>query len=489
VGGDPRTPVLVGIGAVVQREDDPQRAQEPCALMAEALARAGDDAGDASLLAEADLVAVPRGFWSYADPGRLVAERIGAARARTLCAEIGVLQTTLFAEAARAILEGAEVVLVTGGEARHRAQRLRAAGREEALAAQPPGTAPDRTLRPEGEIVHPVEIARRFVVPVAQYALIENALRREAGLSIDAHRRELAAFWAGFARVARSNPDAWSREGPDEDALLDSERRNPMLAFPYGRLHCSQWTVDQAAGLVFCSAARARRAGIPESRWVFPRAVAESNHMRPLVARAGLARSPGFGVAWRRVLAQAELAPESIGVRELYSCFPSAVSVQLCELGLPAAPTPSVTGGMAFAGGPLNNFVLQAMTRVAQRLRERGGAAVVTAVSGMLTKQGVSLWSCEPGAAFGYADVSAEAERAEAPRRVVDAVESQGTVAGYTVVVDPGGALRSLALVDLDEGARALVASPDAALAREAMQSELAGARVRVAVDGSFAPA
>jgi len=485
---DPRTPVLVGAGVASQREEDPARAQEPCALMAEALARAGDDAGDSSLLAEAALVAVPRGFWRYPDPGRLVAESIGAKQARTLVAEIGVLQTTLFAEAARAIREGADVVLVTGGEARHRAQRARAAGLPEVLSEQPPGTTPDRVLRPAAEIVHPVEIARRFVVPVAQYATLENALRRDAGTTVEAHRRELARFWAGFAEVARSNPYAWSRKPPDQGALLDDAGRNPMLAFPYGRLHCSQWTVDQAAGLVFCSAERARRARIPESRQVHLRAVAESNYMRPLVARGSLARSPGFAFAWRRALALSGLEPDALSVRELYSCFPSAVRIQLREFGLPAEPTPSVTGGMAFGGGPLNNFVLQAAARVREALRERGGAALLTAVSGMLTKQGVSLWSCEPGAAgFGYADVSDEAERAEAPREVVDAADASGCVAGYTVVMDAGAPARCVALVDLEGGARTLAESADPELAGEATSRELAGTSVRVRTDGSFA--
>lgn len=482
---DPRTPVLVGAGVAAQRDEDPLLALEPCALMARALERAGDDAGARELLEAADLVAVTRGFWSYPDPGRLVAERLGASGARTLCAEIGVLQTALFAEAARAIREGAAVVLVTGGEARYRAQRARAAGLPETLAAQPPGTAPDRTLRPDREIVHPQEIARRFVVPVAQYALIENALRHDAGASIHAHRLELAEFWAGFARVAAANPDAWNREPPDAAAILDAERRNPMLAFPYGRLHCSQWNVDQAAGLLFCSAARARRAGIPEARWIFPRAVVESNHMRPLLARASLARSPGFAAAWRRALSLSGLAADAVALRELYSCFPSAVRVQLRELALPAEPTPSVTGGMAFAGGPLNNFTLQALARLTERLRAQGGAALLTAVSGMLTKQGVSLWSCEPGAAgFGYADVSQEAERAEAPRRVVDAADAAGTLAGYTVLYEPGAAPRTLVIVDLEDGARTLAGSDDAELARAGVQRELAGTRVRVQPGG-----
>ena len=196
----------------------------------------------------------------------------------------------------------------------------------------------------------------------------------------------------------------------------------------------------------------------------------------------------GFALAWQRALALSGLAPDAFRVRELYSCFPSAVRIQLREFGLRAEPTPSVTGGMAFGGGPLNNFVLQAAARVREVLRERGGAALLTAVSGMLTKQGVSLWSSEPGeAGFGYADVSDEAERAETPRKVVDAVDVGGAIAGYTVVTDPGAPPRTVAIVDVEGGARTLAESADPELAREATSRELAGARVRVRTDGSFA--
>src|SRR5664279_1039837 len=93
---DPRTPVLVGVGAVQQRLDDPRAALEPIELMIAALERAAADAGSRALLAQASSVRVPRGFWDYADPGRIIAERFGAATARTQVAEIGVLQTTLF---------------------------------------------------------------------------------------------------------------------------------------------------------------------------------------------------------------------------------------------------------------------------------------------------------------------------------------------------------------------------------------------------------
>ena len=51
---DPRTPVLVGAAAVVQKGDDPSQLAEPLDLMEESGRLAADDAGSSILLAELD---------------------------------------------------------------------------------------------------------------------------------------------------------------------------------------------------------------------------------------------------------------------------------------------------------------------------------------------------------------------------------------------------------------------------------------------------
>src|SRR5262249_34402546 len=120
---DPHTPILVGVGAVTQRDADPMRAKEPLALMAEVLERAAEDAGSRALLARADSIRAPRGFWEYPDPCRLLAERFGATNARTEIAELGILQTTPLGRAAADIAAGrSDVALVVAAEARYRAQ-------------------------------------------------------------------------------------------------------------------------------------------------------------------------------------------------------------------------------------------------------------------------------------------------------------------------------------------------------------------------------
>jgi len=480
-----RTPVLVGVGAVSQREADPARAQEPVALMAAALERAAEDAGSRSLLARADSIRAPRGFWNYADPCRLLAERFGAPRARTEIAEIGVLQTALLGRAAADIAAGrADVVLVAGAEARHRSQRAKAAGLEAPLTQQA-GVTPDSVLRPHAPILSEGELRAELMVPVRQYAMIENALRAAEGVSLEAHRREIARLWETFSRVASGNPDAWFREPVSAEAIADAGR-NPMLAFPYGKRHCSHWNVDQAAGLVFCSSATARALGIPRERWIHPLAVADANQMLPLSERRELHRCAGFARAAERAFEHAGRSVADAAHRELYSCFPSAVRVQLRELGIHDERPPSVTGGMAFAGGPLNHFVYQALVRMAGVLRsDPGSTGLVTAVSGMLTKQGVSLWSSEPAAApFAHADVSEATARATPAVALAPAAEGAARVASYTVLYEGAAPKRTLLLCDLPDGRRALARCEDPAFAQRATREELCGRDVRIRADG-----
>jgi acetyl-CoA C-acetyltransferase len=256
-----------------------------------------------------------------------------------------------------------------------------------------------------------------------------------------------------------------------------------MLAFPYTKLHNSQWNVDQAAALVMTSVATARAHGIAESRWIFPLAAAESNHMVSLSQRRPFHRSPGFAHAGRAALARAGLAVDDVTQRELYSCFPVAVRLQCRELGIAEDAALTVTGGMAFAGGPLNNFVLQAAVRMAQLLREaRGEVGMLNAVSGFLTKQGVTLWSAAPPRrAFGFDDVSDAVARETDEIALADDARGDARCVSYTVQFEGDAPKRTLFVCDLPDGRRALAASVDPALAEYAMANEVCGRALMLA--------
>ena len=477
----PNTPVLVGVGVAMRREDDPARALEPIDLMLEAVRAAGADCGAPGLLREVGSIAVPRGRWKYRNPAGEIARAVGATGATTILSSVGVLQQTLIADACQAIADGmVESALVTGADAGYRLLRARLAGGRAEERDQ--DDEPDVRLEPKAELRHPAEVAVGLKMPVGLYAILESARRAASGLSVDEHRDRLAARYARFAQIAAANPDGWTRTALDAATIRDDGPRNPMQAFPYTRAHCSTWNVDQAAALLFCSVARAQALGIDRSRWVFPVASAESNHMVALSARADLIRSPGADAAARAVLEAAGIAAGDIDLIDLYSCFPIAVDTFADALDLPLDRDLTFTGSMAFAGGPYNNYVFQATARAAHLLREGAGRIALTScVSGILTKQAFALWSTEPPpGGFVRRDVTAEAAAAAAEVPVVENYTGGGRIAGCTVLHARGETPRAVALIDTDDGARALAVSEAEETISEMQREEWGGRRVEV---------
>lgn len=487
---DPRTPVLVGVGVADRRCDDPEEALESLALMIEALEAAEADAGVRGLLASANSFRVPRGFWDYSDPGRLIADRFGAEGARTVLAEIGVLQQTVINGACRAIASGEEeVAIVAGGDAKYRNLRASKAGVELVDTEQADAT-PDEVIQPKESLWSHVESDRGMMMPTQFFTVMESALRHAEGLSLDAHRDRIAALWAGMSEVAAGNPHARHREPVAANEIRDPSERNPMIAFPYTKMHNSDWNVDQAAGLIFCSLAKARALGIPEERYVYPLAGTESNLMIDLSARAEMHRCPGIEIAGKRALELAGRSIDEVQHLDLYSCFPASVQLFARELGIGLDRPLTVTGGMRFAGGPLNNYVLQAVARMAEVLREDpGSTGLVTTVSGFLTKQGVGIWSTEPPErSFGYADVTSDVAKATETRNLVPAPVGLAHVAGYTVLYLGPTPAKVIAVCDLPNGDRTVASSDDQELARAMTEQEWVGREVAIGADSELLP-
>ena len=477
-----RTPVLIGIGLATRREEDARLALEPMDLMLAAVAAAGRDAGHAAALAGAQYIAVPRGRWTYRNPASEIATRIGAHHATTVLSSVGVLQQSLLGEACARIARGeAHTTLVTGADAGYRLLRAQLAGIE--LQDRDQHTDPDIFIAPQDELRHTVELRAGLKMPVGLYAIMESAYRARQGWSVNSHRDRLAALYARFSTIAAANPHAWHRQPYDAAQIREAGAHNPMQAFPYTRLHVSTWNVDQAAALLLCSVARAEALGIPRARWIYGLASSESNHMVPVSARADLSRCPGARSAAETAINGAQVGIDELDLVELYSCFPVAVETYAEALELSLARDLTVTGGMPFAGGPYNNYVLQATARVAELLRAGiQRKALVGSVSGVLTKQGFGLWSTRPGTQpFVHADVSGTVAATCATREVLDSFNGEAKVAGYTVLYGRGQTPRGVALLDTPNGQRVLATSDNACLIASMQSEEWVGRTLRVA--------
>jgi acetyl-CoA C-acetyltransferase len=491
---DPRTPVLVGAGVAQQRFGDPADAVEAVDLMTTAVERAGADAHAPELLTRAGAVFVPRGSWRYRDPGRIVAERVGAS-ARSVIAELGVLQLTPFTRACLAIARGElDVAIVVGGEAKYRDLRGRITGVAPGDTVQDDDVAPAESIRPADEIIPAPERTAGFMSAPLMYAAVETALRSDLGESVAENARATADLWAAFSRVAASNPDAWRRDPVPPELLEHPSAENPMLAAPYTKLHCSQWNVDQAAGFLLCSTESADRAGVPQDRRVYPLAAVESNHMLAVSRRAQLHRAPAVRLGAERVDDLTGIDVTASDVVDLYSCFPSAVRIQARELGLPLDDPDgrplSVGGGMTFGGGPLNNATFQALARMVTLLRDAPGTTgLLTFISGIITKHGTSIWSTTPPeVGFAFADISADVAASTPALDLVDDHRGAAVIDAYTVAHDSGEPRYATVVARTADDARVVVRNDDAALAADMAVNEWCGREI--AVDGQrFEPA
>lgn len=471
---DPGAPVVVGAAAVQQRETAPPWGVDALSLMRAAVESAADDAESRSLLAAADVVMIPQGTWpATGNPASVVLPWNPSVR--SIVAEIGVLQQTLLSRACAMVAGGdADVVVVVGGEAKYRALQAQIAG----VApddAQPDGAATERMV-PSQEIITREEIERGLPVPARQYAMIDTALRAHDGLSPAEHVDVLAELQARSSAVAAANPLAWNRVAVTAAAIRDA----PMMAWPYTKLHCSQWNVDQAAAIIVCSTAAAARHGVGDDRFVFPAVGVESNLMVPMTLRADVHRSPAIDALGDAVRHHTGLDPAGIDLVELYSCFPAAVRVQQREFGIdPMRPT-TITGGMTFAGGPLNNATLQATVAMVHALRERGsGHGMVTNVSGMLTKVGLTVWSAQPPAVpFRAIDVTAAATANTAVSPFDATYAGPATVVTYTVAFDRAEPTQGIVLAESSNGVRALASTTDPSLIDDMLKHDWCRRRV-----------
>ena len=483
------------MGQVSQRVDRGEPALEPVDLLAEAARRAAADTGataDRDVLAAVDSVRVVSLLsWRYRDPGRLVAERVGASPRQTMYTTAGgnTPQSLLNATALDIQAGHLDVALLGGAEAWRTRMAYRAEG------GRPPWTieADDApAAEPFGDdlaMSHPAEMERGLLMPVQMYPMFETALRAAARRTPEAHLVHLSELWARFSDVAATNPYAWIQQSFTPEEIRTTGPDNRMVGYPYPKLMNSNNHVEQGAALLLCSAERADALGVPRERWVFPVAGTDA-HDHPFVShRADLRSSPAIAAAGRSALALAGIGVDDVAHVDLYSCFPSAVQIAADALGLGGDRALTVTGGLSFAGGPWNNYVTHAIATMAGVLRAEPGYGLCSANGGFVTKHAVGVYSAEPPAA-GFRWGHPQEEIDASPRRELavgqDAV-GPAEVEAYVVMHSRAGEPENaLAAVLRPDGARAWGTTNDADTMAAMVAEEWVGRPVHLAADGTI---
>ncbi len=487
---DPRTPVLIGYGQVNHRDDiDPaKRSVEPVELMA----AAAGQAADARVIEAVDSIRVVNILSArYRDPGLLLGQRIGAADFTTLYSPIGGnVPQSLVNQACLDIWRGrAGVVLLAGAETWRTRRGLRAKGSKLVWTAQDESVPVAEVSGEDVPMAGDAETRIGLDRPAFVYPLFEQALRIANGESIDHHRKRVGELWARFNAVAVGNPHAWIRKPVTAEEICQPGPHNRMISWPYTKLMNSNNMVDQGAALILTSVERATHLGVPSEHWVFPHAGTDAHDTFAVAERDELYRSTAIHVAGARALELAGLGIDDVDYVDLYSCFPSAVQVAAAELGLsaddPARPL-TVTGGLTFAGGPWNNYVMHSIATMAELLvANPGRRGLITANGGYLTKHSFGVYGTEPPAEFRWEDAQPAVDR-EPTRKGLVEWEGVGTVEAWTTPFNrEGRPEKAFLAVRTPDGARALAVITDAAAAQASVREDLGGAEVAVTADGS----
>jgi acetyl-CoA C-acetyltransferase len=393
----------------------------------------------------------------------------------------------------------ADVIVISGGEATRTRSRLRKAGVEPEWSTQPDSTEEPETIGDLRPLVNEIENARSVRLPVHVYPLFEVALRARLGLSVDDHINRIGSLWSAFSQVAATNPNAWLRTPLSGSDITTASTDNRMIAWPYTKRLCSNNQVDQGAAVIITSVAAAERAGVPRDRWVFLHAGTEAIDHWNVSHRVDLCSSPALRTAGRDAFALAGVTPDDIAHIDLYSCFPAAVQIGAIELGLTPSNTNgagwggvgasrplTVTGGMTFAGGPLNNYPTHGLATMVETLRNDAGAlGLCTANGGYTTEHAVLIASTEPPSAGAYRYSNPQAEVDALPSVVSDdSWEGEVTIESATVVFEDVPT-HALIATRTPKGQRAWGMSTDTDFMNAAMTTELVGMRAQRSAHGT----
>ena len=493
---DSQTPILVGAGQFTQRDVDPLVALSPLSLMEKAARSAAADAGvGAPIFAQVDSIAVVNIMSAkYVNAPRALAHRLESQARNEIYTPVGGnTPQYLVNHFAKQISEGRiRVGLIAGAEAF--ATRRLARRNELQLDwsdtsdGEPVVLGDDRPGWTQHEADH------GLVLPTAIYPLFENALRAHHGWSIETHREKLGKLCERMSAVAARHKGAWFPQARSASEISQVTSKNRMVAFPYPKYMNAIMNVDQSAALLMMSVATARELGVDPSRWVFLHGISDALDHWHVSNRVNYYSSPAIPIAGQRALGMAGVGIGDIDYFDLYSCFPCAVQIGREMLGI-AEDDPrelTVTGGLAYHGGPGNSYVTNSIATMMDQVRKNPGTkGLVTALGWFITKHSMSVYSNEPiDKEWVLPDASADQAKIDempAPE-FVESAEGRGIIETYTVLHErDGDPSRGIAFVRLEDGRRALANTPNDRETLEALeQSEGVGVMGALRDDGGI---
>jgi acetyl-CoA C-acetyltransferase len=458
-----RTPVIVGVGEIVDRAKEITDGLEPLTLLEQALKRAEADSG-AKLLGEIQSLDVVNFLsWRYRDPEKQLGARLGIAPAHLYYGPVGGESPIRYLhEAAQRIARGeCSVAAVCGAEAQSSATKAERAG----------------VTLPWTPFAHDVEEPKRGAAfqkpmavklgvfrPVTVYPFYEAASSAHWGQSPREAMAESGELWSRYSEAASHNPNAWLKRHFAPEEITTPSPDNRLIAWPYTKLMVANPTVNMGAGVLLTSLAKAREAGIAEDRLIYPWGGASAEEPRDYLLRDQFFEGHPQNAVLNAVMDLAGGDGKAFDAIELYSCFPCVPKMARRTLGLGADVQTTVTGGLTFFGAPLNTYMTHAACAMVRNLRSGTKLGLLYGQGGFVTKHHALVLSRQPPREALAQDTSVQAEADRRKGAVPDFVteaSGKGKVESFTVIYGRNGDVEhGVVMLRTPENARALARVP-----------------------------
>src|SRR5579871_1239970 len=458
-----RIPVIVGAGEIVDRPKDISDGLEPLALLENAMKRAEQDAGAKLLHELGSLDVVNFLSWRYRDPEKQLAERLGVAPAHCYYGPVGGESPIRYIhEAAQRIARGeCSVAAICGAEAQSTATKAERAG------ITPPWTpfAHDVEEPKRGAAFQkPLAVKLGVFRPITVYPLYESATSAHWGQTPREALAESGALWSTYANVAADNPNSWLKKRFAPNDITTPTPENRLIAWPYTKLMVANPTVNMGAALLLTSLAKARAAGVPEDKLVYPLGGAKAEEPRDYLLRDQFYESHPQNAVLNAVMDLVGGDGKKFDAIELYSCFPCVPKMARRTLNLGRDVQPTVTGGLTFFGAPLNTYMTHAACAMVRKIRGGAKLGLLYGQGGFVTKHhGLVLSREMPREALAQdTSVQAVADGSKgAVPEVVDQASGKGKVEAFTVIYRSNGEVEhGVVMLRTEDGRRTLARIP-----------------------------
>lgn len=477
-----RTPVIVGVGQSIEREE----LVDPVDLAEIAAGAADKEApGVLPLVDRISMVGVSFSK-TVARPVETLAKRLGLHGAMCeISSAGGSLPQWLINRASHDIASGKmSTTLIVGAEATRsmRAADPKANFLEVAnanIVAERSGGAIGPPMK---GILGRSERSIQLVTPSEFYPMIENILAAKEGRDHDGQRAYIAPLMSRFSKVAADNPFAWFRTERSADDIAGITPENRLISEPYTRCMNSFPNCDQGAALLITSLKIARELQVVD-QGVFPWTGANLEDLQPCM-RPDLDSSQALSATGRIALSAAGIDSDDLAHIDFYSCFPIAVELASNSLGININDERNltVTGGLPFFGGPGNNYSTHAVAAMVEKIRECGGIGYVSANGGYFSKHSVGIYASTPPKQGFLIGDNGEASRLIQDSSVPIAENPSGnaTVDASTVTYDRNGEVKRAPIIaTLDDGHRT-AALADTTILHHLANVNLVGESVRI---------